>query len=253
MNTAPRLYRTREFAERAGVTVRTLHHYDRLGLLRPSGRTHAGYRLYSDSDLARLQQIVTLKFIGLSLQQIKELLAGRTFSLAEALQLQRVIMQEKRQRLDLALAAIERAQQTIGADGAPDWQALRKIVEVIEMQSNMDWTKKYYSPEAQARMAERAAANPGLAQQGQRDWTVLLAEVNEALREGVDPASDRAQQLAQRWNALIQGFTGGDPEIAAGLKNLYADEANWPSTFKKPFSDEAAKFICSANAAARKS
>ncbi len=252
MSTVPRLYRTREFAERAGVTVRTLHHYDRLGLLRPSGRTLAGYRLYSDSDLARLQQIVTLKFIGLSLAQIKELLSERMFSLAEALRLQRAVMQEKRRRLDAALAAIERAEQTIGANGALDWQALRKIVEVIEMQNNMDWAKKYYSAEAQARIAERAAANPGLAEQGQRDWAVLLAEVDEAVREGVDPASARAQQLAQRWNALLHAFTDGDPEIAAGLKRLYADEANWPAGFPKPFRDAAAQFICAANAASGK-
>ena len=58
------MYRVSEFAEKAGVTVRTLHHYDRMGLLKPSGRTNAGYRLYGERDLVRLQQIVTLKFIS---------------------------------------------------------------------------------------------------------------------------------------------------------------------------------------------
>jgi hypothetical protein len=61
-------YQAQQFATRAGVTVRTLHHYDRLGLLKPSAYTGSGYRLYRESDLARLQQIVTLKFIGFSLQ-----------------------------------------------------------------------------------------------------------------------------------------------------------------------------------------
>src|SRR5215475_13944181 len=68
------VYQVSEFAEKAGVTVRTLHHYDRMGLLKPSGRTEAGYRLYGERDFARLQQIVTLKFIGLPLRQIKDLL-----------------------------------------------------------------------------------------------------------------------------------------------------------------------------------
>ena len=66
-----RLYKAQEFAERAGVTVRTLHHYDRLGLLAPSGRTEAGYRLYGDRDLLRLEQILALKFIGFPLPEIR--------------------------------------------------------------------------------------------------------------------------------------------------------------------------------------
>ena len=68
------MYQANEFASVAGVTVRTLHHYDRIGLLKPSGYTSAGFRLYRKEDLVRLQQIVTLKFIGFSLRQIKELL-----------------------------------------------------------------------------------------------------------------------------------------------------------------------------------
>src|SRR5436853_7812296 len=89
------MLRAQEFAERAGVTVRTLHHYDRLGLLKPKGRTAAGYRLYGERDLARLQQIVTLKFIGLSLKQIKELLDQREFDLATTLRRQREVIEEK--------------------------------------------------------------------------------------------------------------------------------------------------------------
>ncbi len=240
-----RLYRAREFAERAGVTVRTLHHYDRVGLLKPSGRTAAGYRLYGEADLARLQQVVTLKFIGLSLTQIKDLLGNRSFELTTALHLQHELLQEKRRQLDTALDAIARAERAMSS-GQADWDALKKIVEVIEMQSNVDW-KKYYSDEAQAKLAARRAADPGEAERGQRDWAALIAEVEQAVREGVDPASERAQALAARWQALIASFTGGDRQVEAGLKRFYADQANWPSSFKKPYSDEAGAFICRAN------
>ena len=67
---ATNVYRIQEFAKLAGVTVRALHHYDRLGLLKPSGRSAAGYRLYRDCDLARLEQIVVLKFLRLPLTEI---------------------------------------------------------------------------------------------------------------------------------------------------------------------------------------
>jgi DNA-binding transcriptional MerR regulator len=242
MTSSKPLYRAREFAERAGVTVRTLHHYDRLGLLKPSGRTTAGYRLYGETDLARLQQIVTLKFIGLSLTQIKDLLGNRSFELASALRLQREVVQEKARQLEMALAAISAAERTMSS-GEPDWDALKNIVEVIEMQNNMEWSKKYYSDEAQAKLAARREADPGVAERGQREWATLIAEVEQAVRDQLDPASDRAQALAARWQALIASFTGGDPEVQAGLKKLYADKTNWPSTFKQPYSDEVGSFI----------
>src|SRR5689334_25424280 len=89
------VYRVSEFAEKAGVTVRTLHHYDRLGLLKPSSRTGAGYRLYTEQDLARLQQIVTLKFIGLPLREIKALLEGSRLDMVQTLRLQRRLLDEK--------------------------------------------------------------------------------------------------------------------------------------------------------------
>src|SRR6059036_742529 len=87
---AKRTYRAQEFAELAGVTVRTLHHYDRLGLLKPSYRSDAGYRLYSQSDLARLEQIVVLKFLGLRLKSIGRLLKSEPGSLREILQSQQL-------------------------------------------------------------------------------------------------------------------------------------------------------------------
>jgi DNA-binding transcriptional MerR regulator len=251
MDTTERLFQAHDFAARAGVTVRTLHHYDRLGLLRPARRTAAGYRLYGARDLARLQQIVTLKFIGLSLKQIKELLAGRELDLTTTLRLQRDVLTEQRRRLDLALAAIERAESLAATGSAPDWTAFKTIVEVITM-SDMDWTKKYYSDEAQQKIAERQRTIPReVIEQGQRDWMQLIKECEEAVAEGVAPESERAQGLAARWAELLRGFTGGDPEIQQGLNRMYADQANWPATFPKPFSDEVQTFIAQAVAARR--
>src|SRR5258708_2739477 len=105
--------RVSDFAEKAGVTARTLHHYDRLGLLKPSGRTKAGYRLYGECDFSRLQQIVTLKFIGLSLKQIKELLDRSDLDLTATLRLQRRLLLEKRLQVEAAIQAIEEAERSL--------------------------------------------------------------------------------------------------------------------------------------------
>src|ERR1700752_5457132 len=186
-----------EFAKLAGVTVRTLHHYDRIGLLKPSGYTGAGYRLYRQQDLIRLQQIVTLKFIGFSLKQMKDLLNQSSFDLGVALSQQREIIAQKRQQLDLAIKAIEKASDLLATNDKPDWEAFKRIIEVINMQHNMDWTTKYYSEEAKKKIAERAASiPPEVVEQGQRDWSVLISEVEKAVTEGVDGKSERADELA---------------------------------------------------------
>ncbi len=122
----PFSYQAHDFARLSGVTVRTLHHYDRLGLLKPTGYTRAGYRLYTEHDLARLQQIMTLKFIGLPLKQIKELLNRKELDLPATLRLQRKIITEKRRQLDTAVQAIERAEQTLASIGETDWEAFKK-------------------------------------------------------------------------------------------------------------------------------
>ncbi len=89
-----KLFKASEFAKISGVTVRALHHYDRLGLLKPKGYSQAGYRLYSKDDFARLEQIVALKFIGFSLAEIKNILDRRPANLVTILRRQREAIEE---------------------------------------------------------------------------------------------------------------------------------------------------------------
>jgi len=245
--TDKKLFQPREFAKLSGVTVRTLHHYDRLGLLKPSRYTRAGFRLYSEDDFARLEQIVALKFIGFSLNEIKNILKRGTSDFATTLRQQREAIEEKRERLELAVKAIERAEYVVATSRAPGWETFAKIIEVISMQSNMDWTKKYYSEEAQSEIQKRAATIPReVIEQAQRDWATLISEVQAAVSAGEDPASAKSQALAARWSELIKGFTGGNPEIQKGLNRMYGDRDNWPASMPKPFSDEVQEFIAKA-------
>ncbi len=246
------MFKVSEFAEKAGITVRTLHHYDRLGLLKPSGRSQAGYRLYADRDFARLQQIVTLKFIGLPLKEIKALLDRNELDMAATLRLQRELLSGKRRQVEAAIHAIDAAERSILSNGEPDWTALKKIIEVLEMQANNDkaWMKQYYSQDAQAKIAElNKSWTPEMQVKAQQDWKDLISDVDAAISEHVQPASPKAQALAQRWSGLVKSFTGGDPEIQKGVNSFYADQNNWPSTFQKPFSDQVWNYIKKAMAA----
>jgi DNA-binding transcriptional MerR regulator len=217
--------KAQEFAEVAGVTVRMLHHYDRIGLLRPR-RSAAGYRIYRDTDLPRLEQIVALKFLGMPLKQIRDLLDRGGHDLPSALRGQRAALEEKRRLLDRAIQAIA------AAEGSPTPALLKSIIEAIAMQENTNWTDKYYSAEARAQIdARRQEWTPELQAQCSRDWSELIADGEAAL--GEDPASERVQALARRWRKLVEGFTGGNMEVVNGLRKLYADQANWPKDFQQ--------------------
>jgi DNA-binding transcriptional MerR regulator len=220
------LFKARDFAKRAGVTVRTLHHYDRLGLLKPKQRSHAGYRLYSQRDFGRLEQIVVLKFLGMPLKQIRTVLETES-KLPLALRRQQIVLAEKRRQLDKAIAAISSAQQSLDSSHEPDWKLFQFIIQEIEMQNSMDWSKKYYTPEAQAKIEERKNLwSPELQEKVTKDWSALIADVEAVL--GEDPAGSKAQALAARWRKLLEGFTGGDPEIQKGLNKMWGDQTNWP-------------------------
>lgn len=241
------LWQTREFARRANVTVRTLHYYDRINLLKPRRFDRNGFRLYGEQEFARLQQITTLKFIGFPLKQIKKILGARDYDLAETLSLQRMIIQAQRHRLNLALEAISRAEKVFADDGSIDWESFKQIIEVINMQENTEWTRAYYSESAQAKVEERKNLwSPELQERVSRDWNELTRDIETAIADGTKPSDERAQKLAARWRGLIEEFTGGDKEIQQGLNKMYADEKNWQTDWKKPFSDEVQDFMIEA-------
>src|SRR6185503_983337 len=154
------------------------------------------------------------------------------------------IIVERRRRMDMAVKAIEEAERLMASNGKPDWEVFTKIIEMINMQKDWEWVKNYYTPEQLENLSKRWS--PELQKKAEQDWATLIKDVEAAL--GEDPASDRAQALAERWSKLIEAFTGGDPGIEQNLKKLYADQANWPSTFQKPCGDEVSAFIAKAMA-----
>jgi DNA-binding transcriptional MerR regulator len=243
--TAPKLKQAKEFAKAAGVTVRTLHVYDRLGLLTPAMRTDSGYRLYGEAELERLEQILALRFVGFRLEHIKELLQGPKWPLIVALRMQREIVAQQKRKLDAAASAIEQAEATLIADASADrWKMLRNIIEALKVENDYSWTQNYYNDAAREKLEQFRKDTPNeVIEQGQRDWSVLLAEVEEAAERNEDPASEHAQALANRWRGLVRQFTRGDADVHAGLNKLWSDQTHWPKDFKRPWSDAADAWI----------
>jgi hypothetical protein len=104
--------------------------------------------------------------------------------------------------------------------------------------------KKYYTEEQLNDLRQRWS--PEVQAEAERGWSELARDVEAAMARGETPESENGRKLAQRRQKLLDIFTGGDPGIVANLQKLYADKANWPTTFKKPYSDEVDQFLCDA-------
>ena len=139
-----RLWKVGELAGQTGLTVRTLHYYEEIGLLAPSRRTEAGHRLYAEADIVRLQQILSLRQLGLPLEEIRDCLGRRGFSPQQVIQLhlarlrEQVALQQRLcERLE-ALAAVLRSAEAVSVE---------TLIETIEGITRME---KYFTPEQQA-------------------------------------------------------------------------------------------------------
>ena len=153
------LRRIRAFATGAGVSVRTLHLYDRLGLLRPAAVSESGYRSYGDAELEGLEHILALRFVGFSLDQINGLLAGSDLPLAAALHMQREVIARQKRRLESVLTVIEEAQRVLAERriGRPlDDSSYRH--GGIHNAKRLKWTQEYYSESAREKTTSSGVA-----------------------------------------------------------------------------------------------
>jgi DNA-binding transcriptional MerR regulator len=222
-------YTVGALAEASGLTVRTLHHWDEIGLLRPAERSAAGHRRYSAADVERLYRIVALRGLGLSLEAIgaaleDDLRAAVTAHLARVDE-QLAQLQDLRRRLKDIL------------DGEPSTDQIIETIEVMTMHS------QYYTPEQLEQLEARRdeLGEEGMAR-AQRDWAELIAEMDAERAAGTDPADPKVQALADRWQALINAFTGGDPGITASLKRMY-DEEGGPKASRGAMSPELSAYV----------
>jgi MerR family transcriptional regulator, thiopeptide resistance regulator len=207
-----------ELAKRTGMTVRTLHHYDEIGLLTPSRRTAAGHRLYGEAEVRRLQQIASLRHLGLPLEEIRDCLDRPEYSLERVLEMhvERIDEQIGRHRRlrDLIVTLRDRLRS---ADVSVD--DLTRTIEVT-----MNYEKYYPSEQLEQLEQRRQEVGEERIQQVQKEWIDLFAAFGDAMDEGLPPESEEVQALARRSAALIAEFTGGDPGIASSLSNMYRGE-----------------------------
>jgi len=223
-----------QVAELARVTVRTLHHYDEIGLLRPSGRSAAGYRRYDQADLRRLHQIVLFRELGFALEVIQRLLDDPGFDRREALATQRALLVERLGRTEAILRGIDRALAELNGEGEMASEELFDGFEDFDRQHEAEVKERWGDTEAYKESARRTKAYT------KEDWKRFKAESEEAgrrwvalLQSGADPREAAAMDLAEGARLQIdRWFYPCSPQMHRNLADMYEADPRFTATYE---------------------
>lgn len=205
------LLKVGELARRSGMTVRTLHHYDAIGLLTPSARSDAGYRLYNRDDIARLHQIQAMRQLDLSLADIGALLARPDASLSAVIEQQIAALTRQIDRATDLRDRLHRLRGQLMTGEEPDLADWLTTLEMMTMQD------KYLTQDEQNQLRSNKLA-------GAANWPALIQAVHALMDRGVAVESKEAQALASRWMSMVADYTGGDPRLLSKLDTMHRNE-----------------------------
>ena len=232
-----------EIAKRTGLSVRTLHHYDEIGLLSPSHHTAAGHRLYTSRDLERLQRIVSLKQLGFSLDEIARCLDAPEYSAEKVIALH---VARLREQMEHARELCERLE---GLERMLDWKDERSSEALLAAIEVMQRIEASYTPEEREAFAARCEeVGEARIREAEGEWKVLIAAVREEMDKGTDPADADVQRLAAQWRGLVAEFTGANPDLARSVGKMYAKNPGVSTHFG--LTPEVMDYVARANAMA---
>ncbi len=225
------MYTVKQLSDLAGVSIRTLHYYDEIGLLKPSSLGENGYRYYEEEALLRLQQILFFREMDLGLRQIKQIMDSPEFDLVSALRAHRHALEERIERLRNLITTVdstimhlagevEMGKKQIFAGFSEEKQeqyqqeAIERYGEETVMQSVRRWNS--YTPQQQEDIKAEGGAI----------YTDLAAAV------GKGPESDEVQRILVRWHEHLRHFYEPDPQYLRGLGHLYNQHPDFIANFQ---------------------
>jgi len=207
------MWKIGELARRTGLTVRTLHHYDAIGLLSPAERSQGGHRVYGDADVRRLYRIVSLRSLGFPLEAIAVALDRDGFDARAAVEEHLRGLEDQIERDRMLRRTLRSLLDRLGTD-----DCLTTIEE-------MTMHQRYYTPEQLAQL-ERRRQDLGdeKIKDVEREWGEIFAGLRAEMEAGTDPADPRLRPIAQRGRELVAMFTGGDAGIKQSLNEMWRNE-----------------------------
>jgi DNA-binding transcriptional MerR regulator len=232
------VYTVKQLAELAGITVRTLHHYDEIGLLKPTQVGANSYRYYDEDALLRLQQILFYRELGLELTQIKDILDSPDFDYLRALQSHREALQARAERLDTLIETVDNTIQHLKGEIT---MSNRKIFQGLTPEQEDDMTRSarlQYDREIVNDSARRwkgysAAQKQAILDEG----NAIYDDLADALEAGTPATDARVQAIFVRWHNHLLYFYEAKLEILRGLGELYRTDPAFIANFAKLHTD----------------
>ena len=209
-----------EVAKKMGVTVRTLQYYDKKGLLSPSAESEGGRRLYTDKDLIRLHQIISLKSLGFSLDDIKERLISleTPADVANALTEQADDIRQKIEQLQASLSAIEQLKAEVLQMQTVNFKKYADIIVNLQMKNDSYYLIKRFDDDTLDHIRSQFDKESGLDFMDR--FNRLSDEIVQLQKENVPPESEKCQQVVKEYWGLIMEFTNGDMSMLPKLMEV---------------------------------
>lgn len=232
----------KEVADLAGISVRTLHYYDDIGLLVPDEITDSGYRLYSDENLETLQQILFFKELDFPLKEIKTIINSPAFDRQKALWFQRKMLLEKRKRIDKMISTIDKTIQHTKGD---------MPMSNKEKFQGFDFSRNPYENEVRKIWGDEAIdqTNKKINHMSKAEQKELSAQMNAIYRnlgglKEMSPASDKAQAAIKEWYDFLNDHTGYHYSLEAfkGLGQMYVEDERFTQNIDQ-FGEGLTKFM----------
>lgn len=230
----------KEIADLVGISVRTLHHYDDIGLLKPHKTTDAGYRVYAQDEIDLLQHILFFKELGFPLKQIKDIVHDPHFDQAEALHHHRKMLVNKKENIGKMIQTIDQSIAHLRGDGP---------MENKDKFTSFDFRHNPYEQEARDRWGDKAVdtSNENVKEM---DTEQIETDMNELFRQLAairheDPASEIAQKEIEKWYTLLNTFGTYSLEAFKGLGDMYVADVRFTKNIDQ-FGDGLATFMCEA-------
>jgi DNA-binding transcriptional MerR regulator len=231
-------YKVKEVSNLVGVSVRTLHHYDEIGLLNPEFVTSAGYRLYSDNNLERLQQILFFKELDFSLQEIKSIMDSPGFDRKKALNVHKKLLIEKKKRLERLIESVEKTMESI--EGGIE-MSQKEMFDGFDM-SEIERHKEKYAEETREKYGASDAykeSTKKTSTYAKEDWARIMAR-NEAINNKIianmdkGPADPIVQEgIAELRQHITDSYYNCTLEIFRGLGDLYVEDERFTANIDK--------------------
>lgn len=228
-------YTVKQLAKIAQISVRTLHHYDQIGLLSPMRAKSNSYRLYGESDLLRLQQILFFRELEFPLPEIKAILSSPTFSIEDGLKDQRKLLLIKKKRLDDLVETIDKTIKNIKKQKTMKDEELYGAFTKEEQEKYAAEAKERWGHTDAWKQSEEQVKKmgpEGLKKAGE-EGAKISAKIAEAMKEGVAPKSELVQKLIAEHYNWLRNFYEPGPEMYKGLANMYVEDERFTKNIDK--------------------